>query len=361
MDTSFLRQNDLLGHIENEKHSKEYRTYLEVRESVFKMLDEASDHADLPSNYWKEELDGFDYMLDASPLVIRKLRQHCYHLTGLRHYDYRDHHAHKSKPFAMKLDLLREQDEDDLLVPESPLLGGFGHHIDGMLINLDTLKFYESMIALNKSGLLAPFRNNSDEKRIVLEIGAGWGGFAYQFKKLCPNTCYIIIDFPQTLLFSIVYLKTLFPKGKLLLYGDKPKEKLLEDYASFDFVFLPHFFWKETRLKEIELAINMVSFQEMTDDQVDGYVRHLVEQDCQNVYSHNRDRSSHNTQLSTVSSILGKYYDVIEHQVLDMQYISFKASGHAKEQKKSVYDYRHLIGTLKKDDSHSFMKDIAEI
>jgi hypothetical protein len=28
-------------------------------------------------------------MLDASPLIIRKLQKHCYHSTGLRAHDYR--------------------------------------------------------------------------------------------------------------------------------------------------------------------------------------------------------------------------------------------------------------------------------
>jgi hypothetical protein len=62
----------------------------DVRERVLGMIDEMQQlEAHSPSEYWKAELTGLDYMLDASPLIIRKLREHCYHLTGLRAYDFR--------------------------------------------------------------------------------------------------------------------------------------------------------------------------------------------------------------------------------------------------------------------------------
>ena len=41
------------------------------------------------ARYWAEELEHIDYLIDASPLVIRKLRHHAFHITGVRPYDYR--------------------------------------------------------------------------------------------------------------------------------------------------------------------------------------------------------------------------------------------------------------------------------
>lgn len=359
-----MARDDLLQTATNPDASIAYEHYLEIRPRILDMLEEASGHADHPSDYWEEELAGFDYMLDASPLIIRKLREHCYHLTGLRSYDYRRHHSHRQEPYAKKLQALREQDGDSLLVPESPLLGGFGYEIDGVLINLDTLKFYESLIALNKAGILAQFRGNAGERKVVVEIGAGRGGFAYQFKTLFPNTCYIIVDLPQTLLFSAIYLKTAFPQASTLLYGDKPTDELLDGYASCDFVLLPHFLAEQMRLSKVDLAINMVSFQEMTSAQVGAYVRKLAELRCPALYSHNRDRSSHNTQLSAVSSIIGQYYDLTEYTVLGVPYTNLPESGVSAAKKinpikiartvaakllgrRSVKGYRHLVGTLK--------------
>src|SRR3990172_7595695 len=149
-----MTRDTLYDIIENARESDAFRNYLQVRDRVLAMLVQAQKENEFPSHYWEEELAGFDYMLDASPLIIKKLREHCYHLTGLRAYDYRGHHSHKREAFAGKLQALRQQDQDNVLVPESPLLGGFGHLIDGDLINIDTLKFYESIIALSKSGLL---------------------------------------------------------------------------------------------------------------------------------------------------------------------------------------------------------------
>ena len=78
------------------EQSDSYRNYLCIRERVMQMMEEMqSDSNYRPSDYWKEELSGMDYMLDASPLIIDKLREHCYHLTGIRSYDYRGHHVHQ--------------------------------------------------------------------------------------------------------------------------------------------------------------------------------------------------------------------------------------------------------------------------
>ena len=373
-----MTRDALLNAIETARQSEAFRNYLQVRDRVVDMLEEAQRRADRPSNYWEEELAGFDYVLDASPLIIRRLREHCYHITGLRSFEYRGHHAHKRGAFAGKLEALRQQDEDNLLVPESPLLGGFGHMIGGALINVDTLKFYECLVALNKAGLLAPFRSDAGERKVVMEIGAGWGGFAYQFRTLCPDVTYIIVDLPQTLLFSAVYLRTLFPSASVLTYGDKPAAALLQDCQSYDFVFLPHYFIDNIQLSRLDLTINMVSFQEMTSAQVDKYVRKVAEIGCPNLYSLNRDKSPYNDQLTTVSSIIGEYYGVREVKVLDVQYTQLSvprvgkqaagtsptkfAKAFAREllrksarkllrknktrKKRSVHEYRHLVGTL---------------
>src|SRR5262249_56170589 len=73
-------------------HSARYRTYERVRDWVMTVKDlEAArrEETHAPSQYWREELSGFEYLLDASPLIIEKLRHHTFHVTGLRPYEYR--------------------------------------------------------------------------------------------------------------------------------------------------------------------------------------------------------------------------------------------------------------------------------
>ena len=168
-----------------------YHNYLMMRDWVLMMLEENEKHRLNPSKYWEEEVAGFGYMLDASPLIVKKLREHCYHITGLRSYDYRNHHHHLRGRFAEKLKALKAQDPIGLLVPEAPELGGFGYPIDGVMINLDTLKYYEALIALSKAGILGGLFGAGAGRRIVLEIGGGWGGFAYHLKSLYPEVTYV--------------------------------------------------------------------------------------------------------------------------------------------------------------------------
>jgi len=55
-----------------------------------------------------EELENIDYMLDASPLIVRKLRHHAFHITNLRPYDYRMKGDARPQYFKERLGLRRQ-------------------------------------------------------------------------------------------------------------------------------------------------------------------------------------------------------------------------------------------------------------
>lgn len=358
-----MQLSDFSKNLEHARESTEYRNYLAVREQVFAMMRNAPAEKDVPSAYWREELAGFEYMFDAPPLVIQKLRHHCYHISGLRDYDYRAHHGHQAHLFERKLRLLQAKDtRGGLWVPESPQLGGFGFSVDGVLYNLDTLRFYECLIALDRGGFLDQFRNNQSERKIVLEIGAGWGGFAYQFKTLFSNTTYIIVDFPASILFSATYLSTLFSTARVLFLNGESQSSSAPNISDYDFVFIPHSAWDLLEFRRPDLVINTVSFQEMTNDQVECYISRAARWKCPYLYSMNRDRSRHNKELGTVSSILERYYDVREERVLEIQasrlpvsfvkyYLQplkrFTARHIGWPKHKAHHDYRHLMGRLR--------------
>jgi hypothetical protein len=290
-----------------------------------------------PSAYWEEELSTFEYMLDATPLVIEKLRHHTHCLTGLRAYDYRSHKARAKTRFVEKLGALVDVGSRDLLVPEWRPLGGFGFEIDGHLFNVDTLKFFEVLIALQKGSVLQEFRGNSD-RRLVWEIGAGWGGFAYQFKTLCPNVTYVISDFPELFLYSATYLMTAFPEAKVGFWGEEPIDRLLETWHKRDFIFLPNSSLAEMTLPRLDLTVNMVSFQEMTEAQVVAYIERAYALNCPFVYSLNRDKSSYNPEIKSVSEILARYYWPHEIPVLPVPYTKMM------DERPSNNDYKHIIG-----------------
>lgn len=318
-----------------------FRNYLAVRDRVLAMTEREADRPvsiQAPSAYWAEELQGFEYMLDASPLVVEKLRHHTSHLTGLRVYDYRSNQDRRHRLFRQKLGALRAKDSNDLFVPEWPGLGGFGFDLDGALVNLDTLKFYEVLIALDHAAVLDEFRR-TNERKLVWEIGAGWGGFAYQFKTLCPNVTYVIVDFPEVFLFSATYFRTVFPDARVRWYGDVEDARLFDDWEQFDFVLIPNTALRDVmRPPHLDLTINMVSFQEMTAAQVDEYVRVAHEAECPFLYSLNRERSGHNTEIESVSAILERYYRPKLVSLLPVSYQKML------NEEPSPTDYKHIVG-----------------
>lgn len=332
---------------------KAFNNYLEIKKNILEMID-ISSNKQLPSIYWQQELQGFEYMFDASPLIIQKLRHHCYHLTGIYEYNYRKHHEHQKLKFQQKLKYLKSKDKKDLLVEESKDLGGFGFKIKNRLINLDTLKFYECLITLDHQKILNQFKN----QQILMEIGPGWGGFIYQFKKLFPKTTCLLVDLPQTLLFSSTYLTTLFPKSKYLFLKTKFELKKISDIKKYDFVFIPDYLFNELNFTPPEIAVNMVSFQEMTSQQVNLYIEKLKKWGCRKIYSLNRNRSPNNNQLTSVEGILKTHYKTENINVFQLQYLEFpskpknivinKIKKFALKKirpKNSLYQYQHLLST----------------
>ena len=296
-----------------------------------------------PSVYWQEELGTIDYMIEASPLILRKLRHHAFHITGIRPYDYRSKGDTRRAHFEARLQALREMAGDSLLVPESPALGGFGYDIGGRLFNVDTLKFFEVLIGMERGGVLAAVRDR--ERPVVCEIGAGWGGFAYQFKTLFPRSTYVIVDFPELFLFSATYLGTVFPDARIAFVGADESPASAGDA---DFVFVPHTLAGRDTIGSPDLLVNMVSFQEMTDAQVRGYAGIAAAAGCPLVYSFNRERSPYNTELVTVSDALAERYQLTEVPVLNTDYTSAmkKPPKAGKPAERSEFNYRHLVGRL---------------
>jgi putative sugar O-methyltransferase len=331
--------------VEASRQSAAFRNYRYVRDKVLQMRADVADGVGRvarsgpgdPSAYWEEELSNFEYMLDASPLVVDKLRHHSFHITGLYLHQYRTHRDRQRSRMAKKLRALLRQSKPELLVPEWPGLGGFGFDIDGSLFNLDTLKFFEVLTALEKGAVLDEFRG-SGERRLVWEIGAGWGGFPYQFKTVCPNTTYMISDFPELFLFSATYLMTAFPDAKVFFWGDDSAQRLFANWRDYDFIFVPNTALNDLAPDRLDLTVNMVSFQEMTTEQVTAYVERAHALGCRFLYSLNREKSGYNPEIESVSRIIDRYYWPRDVSVLPVSYQKML------DEETSPNDYKHVIG-----------------
>ncbi len=333
-------------------HQAPYATYLRVRDEVERMARSRSGSGEAaPSRYWSDELAAIDYIGEATPLVIAKLRHHAFHITGIRPYDYREY-GDRQAWFERRLDALAALGGGkDLLVPEPEVLGGFGYRIDGRLYNVDTLKFFEVLVGMRRAGLIEmPGRTGA--RRLVWEIGGGWGGFAYQFKTLFPNTTYVIVDFPELFLFSATYLATVFPDATMRFWRDG--EETFDGLDGVDFVFVPNDRADALRGARSDLLVNLVSFQEMTTAQVEGYATLAASTGCRSLYSLNRERTHYQSDIESVSAALAKHYDLREVRLLGSDYTkatkrdsALSLEEAAKAGRVDDTRYRHLAGTLR--------------
>jgi glycosyltransferase involved in cell wall biosynthesis len=329
--------------VDASRDSPSFRAYERARDAVLdiKRQQRGSD----ASAYWSEELENIDYLIDASPLIVRKLRHHAFHITGIRPYDYRTKGDSRRELFTARLRALRDIGGDELLVPESPALGGFGYEIDGQLFNVDTLKFYEVLIGMSRGGVLDGIR--ALERPVVCEIGAGWAGFAYQFKRLFPRARYVIVDFPELFLYSATYLGTVLPESRLAFCGTT-ETPTIADAGDADVVFVPATRSHLLAQQPLDLTVNMVSFQEMTDAQVRAYAAMAADAGCPLLYSLNRERSPYNTELVRVSDALSERYRLTEVTVLGTDYTTAmkKPPKAVATAERSDFNYRHLVGRL---------------
>ena len=98
----------------------------------------------------------------------------------------------------------------------------------------------------------------------------------------------------------------------------------------------------------LDLTVNMVSFQEMTEAQVRRYASLAARAGCPVLYSLNRERSPYNAEIASVSAVLGEHFDLTEIEVLDTDYTSVnkKPPKGKRVPEPGELVYRHLVGKL---------------
>jgi hypothetical protein len=147
------------------------------------------------------------------------------------------------------------------------MLGEVGHLVNGVLVNHDTNAYQERINILHHSGILTRLRRivESGREVRVCEIGGGYGALAHWFRKTFANLSYTIVDLPESLLFSRLYLGLTLP--------GVPMELGLGAVAS-GIRFVPNYMAEELS-DSFDLVINTLSMSEMTEHQVRKYA-HLM-------------------------------------------------------------------------------------
>jgi SAM-dependent methyltransferase len=286
----------------------------------------------LPGGNW--ELGGglyeaFRTVLKGDYSVLNNLRLFCQNFTGFQLISLS---LSEGKPFPREV----PADLDDRLsvIAQTPLrcvrayveairhlpeslhitppnrFGEIGWMVDGKIINNDTYDYLERVVLLAESGKLWDLRNRlqggpseprppsevftfldhpevpDDNDRAaraaghrrphILEIGSGYGGLAYHIKKLVPQARYFLVDIPESLLFSLVYLPPLFENDDNGFVTPENLEELHKDSPGFTFV--PNFLFDHccSLGREFDLVINTLSMAEMNEKQIRYYCERIL-------------------------------------------------------------------------------------
>lgn len=147
------------------------------------------------------------------------------------------------------------------------MLGEVGHVVDGVLVNHDTNAYQERINILHHSGILKRLRRLAEAGRElrICEIGGGYGALGHWFKKTFENVSLTIVDLPESLLFSRLYLSLTLP-------GVPTGLGLQKVPAGIRFV--PNYMAEEL-IDSFDLIINTLSMSEMTEHQIRKYA-HLM-------------------------------------------------------------------------------------
>lgn len=258
---------------------------------------------DLPAGGWRPGYENNDY-LDAVRHIaaadydtINHLRWYTNTLVGMKLIHFRPNRPRKGIRSVMPLPenvreavagnlhrIQRVLDEylrmksilpPRLLIEPPRMLGEVGADVDGVIVNQDTVRQQATVATLWRRGVLDHLRRKVAENGTahVVEIGAGHGSLCYHLKRLLPRLTYTIIDLPEVLVFSGVYLTLTAPE-----WGPTVAEPTSgPTIRPFGTCLVPNYQFAQAlaRLPAIDLAINISSFGEMTPQQVRKYAAGL--------------------------------------------------------------------------------------
>jgi hypothetical protein len=111
-----------------------------------------------------------------------------------------------------------------------------------------------------------------NKKKIVLEIGGGFGLLAYFQTKNTSNSCYIIVDIPNVGILSSYFLIKL--GLNVCLYGEYDK---LDDelFSKYDVIIIPPDEITKIPKKSCDFIINTASFTEMSKESIIFYIQEI--------------------------------------------------------------------------------------
>jgi len=264
--------------------ARAYESYLRVRDWAARMRGIVNGHVML-SDAERQSLAALGHLRNAAPETVAMLRTHTAAAGGACATDYQNPESDLLRRLQRDLHVLRRQLGSELLVQEPAQLGGFGWIKAGERFNADTVRYFEVLGVLKDAAVLGEYRAPR-QRRLVWEIGGGWGGFAYHFKTIAPGTTYLITALPDQFLLSAVYLMTMFPDATVRFYDEsRSADEFWRDWERVDFMFAPEGVELGASAPPVDLTIDLQALSAMSATRACRHVERAFESGARYFYT----------------------------------------------------------------------------
>lgn len=270
---------------------------------------------------WRESWIFLKYILELNNIDIQLIELHASYLAGPAPFSYwhpspaeKRIHSSPAHPEVMAY-LYYTENIDDKYCISSPEIDAlptpYGIKFNKKIINSSIVRFQSTISNLITTGIFDVLKKNNHT--LICEIGSGFGGLAFHISRMLKKATYLLIDIPETLFIAGAYIIVNDPHAKIYIYDAKTfsKEFVAINYQNFDYMFIPNTALYKLEGIDIDLFINMMSFQEMPEGVVNDYLRFAYNNCSGFMYSSNASKHPANKQLATsVENIICKYFDV---------------------------------------------------
>lgn len=108
----------------------------------------------------------------------------------------------------------------------------------------------------------------------VVELGGGLGHLARTMRLLGLIRSHVIVDLPETLVFSYCFLSLNFPRARMLLVKDEESAHAIAA-GGYDFAFVPAMFAEAVLGRKYDLFVNTASLGEMRNEMIQYWMDYI--------------------------------------------------------------------------------------
>jgi putative sugar O-methyltransferase len=159
----------------------------------------------------------------------------------------------------------------DVATPKlnAPVVGNpWGYVIDGQLLDEPVREYHYHAHYARRLVSAVP-------SPVVLEIGGGFSGLAYQLMRNGTDVTYIGLDLPEAIFLQAYYLASTLPHLKIRTFpsaGVRITGEMLDEY---DVILMPNFMLPQIDTGLVDLALNIRSLSEMPAETIAEYLAQL--------------------------------------------------------------------------------------